>query len=412
MFHEIRRMIQPMRLLLHPLAALLLIGGVGGAHAQGVDVTTLAAPDAFSTAGRDTGLPQTLWQGASTTTARAVLALLAAKPLTPAGQQLARRVLATGAPGPAGAGADAALTAARASALSAVGDPRAAAVLLSRAPGIDRSPELARAASESALLAGDDARACAVAEGLSSGRDDIYWLRLRAYCQALAGKTAQAQLTFELAQTQSRDAVFGRLMGAKLAGGGQAGAPSLRNGLDFALSRSLGLDVAGAKPAPSVAAALAGGDPNPPAWDLSVLDPAIASLAGAMTTAQPLPPGGVSALIAAAGEADQKSRGKLQGGAVLAAALAVELTPEDRARLAAFAIPEGKAPAGRGLALDEAADRKLMGETALLSLMTLAEAGAAGPALADRARIVRALAKVGLTTEARALAVEGLLALK
>ena len=53
-----------------------------------------------------------------------------------------------------------------------------------------------------------------------------------------------------------------------------------------------------------------------------------------------------------------------------------------------------------------------MGETALLALWTLADAGSAGPSVADRTRIVRALAQTGLLTEARALAVEGLLSLK
>ena len=405
----IRQMIRPPRTSACLLAVLLVTGPVSGARAQ-VDVTTLAAPDAFTTPGRETGLPPGLWRGASVETARSVLVLLAAKPLTPAGAQLARRILATGAQGPAGAGADPTLMAARASALSAVGDPKAAAVLLARAPGLDRSPELARAAAENALLAGGDAQACAVEEGLGSSRDDIYWLRLRAYCQAIAGKAAQAQLTFELAQTQARDAVFGRLMAAKLAGGGNPGAASLRNGLEFALSRSLGLDLQAAKPAPAVGAALVGGEPGPPSWDLSLLDPAVAGLAGTMVAGQPLPSGGVSALIAAGTEADAKSRAKLQGAALLAAALADELAPEDRARLAAFTLPEGKAPAARGLAMDEAASRKLMGETALLALWTLADAGPAGPAVADRARIVRALALAGLATEARALAVEGLLA--
>ena len=77
-----------------------------------------------------------------------------------------------------------------------------------------------------------------------------------------------------------------------------------------------------------------------------------------------------------------------------------------------FTLAEGKSPAARNLVLDEAAHRKLMGETALLSLWTLSDAGAAGPAVADRARIVHALALAGLATEARALAVEGLLAPK
>jgi len=394
------------------LAVMLATGAADAARAQAVDVATLAAPDAFSTPGRDTGLPLTLWRGASVETARVVLPLLATRPLTPAGQQLARRILATGAPGPAGAGIDPVLMAARASALSAVGDPQAAATVLSRAPGLDRSPDLARAAAEIALLAGDDARACAVAEGLSSGRDDTYWLRLRAYCQALGGKTAQAQLTFELAQTQARDAIYGRLMAVKLAGAGDPGPASLRNGLDFALSRSLGLDLAAAKPAPAVAAALAGGEPKAPAWDVSVLDPPLAGLAGAMAAGQPLPAGGVSALIAAAPEADAKSRGRAQGAALIVAAVAGDLAPEDRSRLAAFTLPEGKAPAARNLALEEASHRKLMGETALLALWTLSDTGAAGPSVADRARIVRALDVAGLEPEARGLALEGLLALK
>ena len=53
-----------------------------------------------------------------------------------------------------------------------------------------------------------------------------------------------------------------------------------------------------------------------------------------------------------------------------------------------------------------------VGETALLALWTLADAGTAGPSLADSVRIVHALALAGLTADARALAVEGLLAAK
>ena len=53
-----------------------------------------------------------------------------------------------------------------------------------------------------------------------------------------------------------------------------------------------------------------------------------------------------------------------------------------------------------------------MGETALLALWTCAEASAAGPAIGDRVRIVRALHLAGLEAEARAFALEGLLTLK
>lgn len=381
------------------------------AQAQPVEVVPLAAPDAFSTPGRPTGLPGDLWKGASAATARTVLPTLAAKPLSPAAAALARRVLATGAAGPPGLGDDPALIAARAGALIALGDPAAAAAILQRAPGLERNAELSQAAAESALLGGDDARACAIEQALGTGRGQPYWLRLRAYCQALAGQTAEGQLTFDLAQGQARDAVFGRLMGAKLSGG-DPGAASLRNGLDLALSRSLGLDLTAAKPAPPVAAALTGGEPLPPTWDISAIDGATGGLAAAIAAGQDPPPGGLSALIAAAAEADAKGRARLQSAALLVAALAPELTAADRGGLAAFSVDPGKTPAGRAFALTRAGEAKLMGEAALLSLWVAAEAGEKGPGVADRARIVRALAQAGLAEEARAFALEGLAALQ
>jgi hypothetical protein len=375
-----------------------------------VDVQPLAAPDSFSVPARETGLPETLWRGTAVETLRAVLPLLATKPLSPAAQSLARRVLATGAPGPEGS-SDSALLGARAQALLALGDVRAAATVLERASGIERNAELSRAAAEAALLTGQDARACAVADALGVGREDIYWLRLRAFCQTVAGQNGQAQLTFDLAQAQARDAVFGRLMTARLSGAAP-GTPSLRNGLDYALSRALELDVAGATPSPAVAAAFSDTPPAEPVFDVSAAGPAVAGLAGSLATGEDLSGDGVSALIAAAAEADAKSRARLQSQAILVAALKPELTPADRLRLSSFTVAEGKAPAGRSLALADAAQRRLAGETALLALWTASEAGAAGPAVADRARIARALAAAGLMADARAFVLEGLAALK
>lgn len=379
----------------------------------GVEVSTLAAPDAFTTEGRDTGLPADLWRGASARTARMVLPLLARKPLSPAAAQLARRVLAAGAQGPEGTGQDPALAGLRAGALLAQGDPQAAGIILARASGADRYPELARAAAEAALLTGDDARACAVEQGLGTGRDDIYWIRLRAYCQAIAGQVAQAQFTFDLAQAQSRDAVYGRLMGAKLSGAGSPGAASLRDGLDYALSRSLGLDLAAAKPSPAISAALSGGAPAPLSWDLAGIDADTGGMASAALSDQMLPPGALSVLIGAAAEADPKTTGpKLQAAALLIAALSRDLSADDRARIAAFGVPEGRTPAGRAFALGDAGRRGQMGSAALLSLWIAAEAGAEGVGVADRARIIHALMLTGLSADARAFAGEGLAGLK
>jgi hypothetical protein len=398
------------------LAALLLLGSACPAAAQavgqGVEVSTLAAPDAFTTPGRDTGLPADLWRGASIKTAGTVLPLLGAKTLSPVAAALARRVLATGAPGPPSSGQDAVLAAARASALIAQGDAKAAAVILVRAPGIDRNPDLGRAAAESALLSGDDARACNLAQGLSSGRDDVYWLRLRAYCQAIAGLATEAQLTFELAQSQAKDPVFGRLMSAKLSGSGNPGPASLRSGLDYALSRSLGLDLAAAKPSPAVAAALSAADPAPPVLDPAGVPADVSVLANALAKGEPVRDAVVQAMLEVAGSTDPKARARGQAAAALALALSGPLTPETRGEIAALTVPEGKAPVGRSLALEAAGDQKLMGEAALLSLWTCADAGPAGLALGDRVRIVRALHAVGLDADARAFALEGLLALK
>ncbi|WP_374571399.1 hypothetical protein [Phenylobacterium sp.] len=414
---------------------------------QSVEVTPLAAPDLFSAGARDTGLSSDLWRGASADTMRAVLPLLAEKPLSPAARALALRVLDTGAAGPDGAGQDAELASLRIKVLNALGDAVGAIAVLSRTPNVEREPALAQQAAEAALLSGDDDRACQIGETLASGRGEIYWLRLRAYCRQRAGQQGEAQLTYDLAQGQDRDAVFGRLMGAKLAGKGDPGAASLRNGLDFALSRDLGLDLTAAKADPAVAAALAGQPPGPPVWTApagsSVADAAVAmlaagDLAGArqvragFITAEP----GVSAddlavldamlavasgqvdasvtehLVDRAGAGEPAAHAKARAAAFLTAALGGDLSPKALDLLAGVQAAGGQAPAGRMLAMDLAAARKLEGQTALLALWTCAEAGAQGPSPADRARIARALSTAGLKADARNFVLEGLFGLQ
>ena len=382
------------------------------APAPAVGVTALAAPDAFSTSGRETGLPRDLWRGASLKTARTVLPMLSTRPLSPAGAALARRVLAAGAQGPEGVGAAPELVATRAGGLLAQGDPKAATEILAHARGADRDPDLARVSAESALLAGDDNRACAVEQGLSAARDEVYWLRLRAYCQAMAGQASPAQLTFDLAQAQAKDPVFARLMAAKLNGAAKPGPASLRNGLDYALSRNLGLDLAAAKPSPGVAAALSRTDPAPLTFDLAAFAPDLSAFAQELMSGTPVDDAIFTAMFQLAGSADPKARARGQAGALMVVALGGPLTTQTRGLISALATPEGKGPVGRDLALDAAATEKLPGEVAMLALWTCADAGAAGPALGDRIRLVRALHAVGLEADARAFALEGLLALK
>lgn len=423
---------------------LALPGPVG---AQAVESALLPAPDLFSGAGRETGLGPDLWNGASAATARTVLPLLAQKPLSPAASALARAVLATGGRGPEGGGDDPALAAARAQALIALGEPASAQMALRRTGGLDRNGALSQAAAEAALLTGADEEACAVAQALTVDREQIYWLRLRAYCQARAGEPA-ARLTYDLAQGVERDAVFARLMAVKLAGAGDPGAASLRHGLDLALSRSLALDLTAAEPGPGVAAALEGpppaearwamiasdnpvsaamavlaqGDlalaegirsalaqedaPQPEALDLALLDALIAAAAGRADSPT------LDRLVERGGIGEARNRRRAQEAALFLAALGTPFSPQARGEFAAFSLPPGKAPVARAFAMDQAAGARLAAETALLALWTSAEAGASGPVAADRARIIAALTAAGLQDHARAYAIEGLLALR
>jgi hypothetical protein len=227
--------------------------------------SSLSSLDLFSS-GRDTGLGTGLWKGSSAAIARQVIPTLDSAPLSPAGILLARSVLATAATAPDGAGGDNVLAAERIKALLDLGDAEGAGMILDRTPGLAASAALSQTAADVALINDQPDKACAIGEALSVERDGVYWLRLRAFCQVRAGKPDLAQLTLTLANQQAPDPTFGRLMGAAIAGAGDPGPASLRNGLDYALSVQLKLDLtpALAHAAPPIARKLAALTPPPP----------------------------------------------------------------------------------------------------------------------------------------------------
>ena len=468
------------------LATLFSTPVFGPAWAQ-VQVQSLAPPDLFSSPASDTGLPADLWKDTAPGIAREVLPKVATKPLSPASAALAHRVLATGAPGPAEVGSEPEMGAARAMALIALGDAAGAGAVLDRAPGVAGNSALSMAAAEAALITGADAKACGIGEALGVDRSNPYWLRLRAFCQALAGQTDAAQLTLGLAVQQTKDADYARLMNALLAGT-PAGAANLRNGINYALSRKLGLDLqaaaATASPAlkvvlkaPGDVVALAGADLTAAQTSdvaflrqakglLAFIDASKASIAsiavlaradapledpvlfakaalaaGDLVTAQAIRgkltqddiPNATAAdlalldaaLSAATGKPDAQildglvergasggPKSPAQPAALILAALGGTMGPEARAQFATFDPGKSAASAARLTVLDQAAAAHRQGETALLALSVSADAGAGGPGPVDRARLVHALAQAGLDTDARALAVEGLLALQ
>ena len=453
-----------------------------------VQVQSLAAPDLFSAPAAETGLSADLWKDASPGVVKEALPKLAAKPLSPAAAALARRVLSTGANAPAGIGDDPDSGANRALALIALGEAKGADAVLDRAPGVAASASLSMAAAEAALITGADDKACKIGDALSVERGAPYWLRLRAFCQVLADQHDAAQLTFTLAAQQTKDADYARLMNALLAGT-PAGAANLKNGVNYALSRKLGLDVTSAAAlataSPALKAVVKPADPAAAAPnDLTAAQastlaalrgtkalaaftdaaqaglPAIAALAkadapledpvllaraalaaGDLATAQAIRakltgdtiPGATTTdlalldatLAAAEGKKDSQildgliergvqggAKSPAQSAALILASFGGALSPEGRASLATFDPGKSAAPAGRLVVLDDAAAAGRQGEAALLVLSIAADAGPSGPGPVDRARLVRALLKAGLETDARAFAVEGLLALQ
>ena len=161
-----------------------------------------------------------------------------------------------------------------------------------------------------------------------------------------------------------------------------------------------------------MAAALARTEPGDPAFDSAAFPADLAAFANGAAQGRPPLDAELMALINGTQTAEPRVRARAQAAALLALALESPLTPDRRGLMAGLSLPEGKAPLGRNLALESAARQRLMGEAALLSLWACADAGPAGPVIGDRARIVQALHAVGLEADARAFALEGLVALK
>jgi hypothetical protein len=452
-----------------------------------VQVQSLASLDLFST-GRETGLGTDLWNGASADIARAVIPSLTSHPVSPAFEALALRLLSTAATAPAGAGDDMDLAAARVKALLALGDAGVVESILDRTSGVANNPAMAMTGAEAALITGHEDKACAIGEALAGERDAPYWLRLRAYCQARAGKTDMAQLTFTLANQQAKDPTYTRLMTVVLAGAGDPGAPALRNGLEYALTRRLQIEPTAALPtasravahqvevtqaglAPAVVfaageadlmAALRAAKPGRPYLDAAkAAAPQIAALVAAKTPlnypvqlataslaagdtrtalairaamvgdsiagASPIDLAILDASLAVAANkpdpqtldrlaergaaSDARSRGRAQSAAAIFSALQGPMSAQARGEFVGFDLGRG-APPAKLMALDMAADAQAKGETGLIALWIAETGGAAGPDPADRARIARALARAGLAKEARAITLEGLIALQ
>ncbi|MGZ3273094.1 MAG: hypothetical protein ACXU82_02215 [Caulobacteraceae bacterium] len=392
-----------------------------------VQAAPLQAPDLFSAdTGRPTGLPGDLWSGASLDLARTVIPMSAARPLSPAAGAFAARMMSTSASAPDGGGADPELAAARIGVVLSQGDAVGARTMLERTPGVRQNAALSQVAAETDLVLGREDEACALVDGLAAGKDAPYFRRLRAYCLVKAGDKAGAQLAYDLTEEQAKDDIYKRLMSAAVSGAPAAGEPaSLRNGLEYALSRRLGLDIASAldKAWPPIAIAVAR-DASAPAALQAAAAARIAQRRADLDKASTLNPVVREAAVSLAdgktsADIAERLAGQGQSGQVVAqqalalyAAAGAPGTGSVRAAFARFDVGPARANQARMLELDAVSTAGAKGDAALLALWLMADAGEAGPGVADRARIARALNRAGFAEDSRRYALEGILALQ
>ena len=391
-----------------------------------VQAAPLSAPDLFAAdAGKPTGLPGDLWKGASLDLARTVMPMAVTRPMTPAAQAFALRVMSTASSAPEGGGSDTDLAAARVYVVLSLGDPVGARTMLEHTPGVRQSAALSQVAAEADLVLGRDDEACSLGDNLAAGKDSAYFRRLRVFCLLKAGDKPGAQLAYDLTSEQAKDDVYKRLMGAAVSGQTTGVQASLRNGLEYALSRQMGLDPTPAmdkawapvatmlaldarEPAPLQAAAAAmiarrQADLN----RASSLNPAVR--AAALSLADDKLDPNLAERLAAGGVAGSAEE---QQGLALYAAAGAPGAGRVRAAFAGFDIGGAKANQARMLELDAVSTRGAKGDAALLALWLMMDAGEAGPSVADRARIIRAMNVAGFAQDSRRYALEGLLYLK
>jgi len=223
------------------LAALL--GGAAAAQ-NPIEVERLDALDPLEVSLTDRGLDEQQWAGTGRDMAEAVLTRL---PGTEDGAyasealgDTARLILLSGGQPPTGGRGDARLAQLRVDRLLAAGGAHDAFDLLERTPNVNRRPELASWHAELGFALGETGRACQTANALIENRDAPEWLRRRAFCLALEGQGAAAELTAELARAQSDDDDFdARLFAYTLATPVADTVESANTGLDLAMARAL-----------------------------------------------------------------------------------------------------------------------------------------------------------------------------
>ena len=236
------------------LAALCGVGAaaalVGWANAQLeapeiVEATSLAR-DAFSTGTltpADGALPANLWSGANTETLEFLLLQAPARPATPAIGEALRRTLLS--PGAAPSGAAPSLGGKKLLSLARAGFLEEASTVASISDAGRGDPWTGQALAISDLLQGDTGRACQRNAGLTSGRDELFWVKLRVLCYANADELDAADLTLNILREQGaltpEDDIF---LTAVATGAAPKSPPAPQSVLQYAVAKKLKLPLA------------------------------------------------------------------------------------------------------------------------------------------------------------------------
>lgn len=150
----------------------------------------------------DGGFGTKMWSGSDRAFVERLIPRLPAQTLSPAMQDLSRRILLSEALVPEGEPFAASLLGLRAERLSASGQTSLVRNLLSIAPKLPEDLILAKTEVNMMLLSGNHSGACKNVEVLLAKSNDPFWLKVLAFCKALEGQSAAAQLAVSLLREQ------------------------------------------------------------------------------------------------------------------------------------------------------------------------------------------------------------------
>ena len=177
-----------------------------------VQVQSLGAVEPFQVGARGNiafAVSTRQWRAANARVAAQLISSLPEAGASPLLNQLVTSVLLSPSEPPPGGKADAALASLRLGSVYRMGQLEAVIDLAERSPGGLSDPENAAIATRAFLALGRDGRACETASRLKTGRAAVFWLKVRAFCQARRGHAAAAQLSADLAmEADPEDADF------------------------------------------------------------------------------------------------------------------------------------------------------------------------------------------------------------